>query len=213
LRLQLGPLVAGQRIGRLVILEVLPSRRKDVGQGPSRCRCDCGREVLLKSNLVRNGARSCGCWHKERITPAHPLRHGTRHSWHAMWRRCTKATERSYPRYGGRGIAVCDRWRDLEAFIADMGLRPAGLTLERINNDGPYSPENCRWATYSEQNRNKSVNREYEYGGKRQCLSAWAEEYGLEQATLYYRLVRLKWPLSEALTTPVGMKRCAPVPA
>ena len=152
----------GQRFGRLVVLS------KEV-RGPyikSRwlCQCDCGNTSLATTtDLQRGRHQSCGCLQKERATKHGALvdaRKGKRDptylSWQAMKDRCLNTKRRYYHRYGGRGITICDRWlHSFSAFLEDMGPRPTGLTLERINNDGNYEPSNCRWATQHEQTLNQ----------------------------------------------------------
>lgn len=117
----------------------------------------------------------------------------------AMKRRCQEPTDPAYPRYGGRGIKVCERWQSFESFYADMGERPPGTSLDRIDNDGPYSPENCRWASIKEQNRNTRHLRILELNGERRCLTEWAERLGISRATLSDRICR-GWPVAEALS-------------
>ena len=113
-------------------------------------------------------------------------------SWANMVQRCTNPAHHRYHRYGGRGIRVCERWRlSYEAFIADMGDPPVGTTLDRKDNDGDYEPGNCRWATQIEQHRNTSRNRFIEFGGKRMCISAWAEHLGVSKDVLRSRLSRM----------------------
>ena len=124
----------------------------------------------------------------------------TRSSWQAMMMRCYHPSSHKYPRYGGRGISVCDRWHDFDRFLEDMGPRPAGCTLDRVNNDGDYCPENCRWADAIIQNRNRSDNRLISFRGRTQCLTAWAEEIGLNRTTLRKR-IDMGWPIEKALTT------------
>jgi hypothetical protein len=117
-------------------------------------------------------------------------------SWHKMIWRCANVA-----RYRDRGVSVCDRWHDFQAFTADMGPRPAGTSLERINNDGNYEPANCRWATTSEQSRNKRNNRFVTFNGKTQCLADWAKETGISYPLLRYRLLR-GWAVERLFTPP-----------
>jgi hypothetical protein len=114
-------------------------------------------------------------------------------AWRAMVNRCHREKDKDYADYGGRGVVVCDRWRGdrgFANFLKDMGPWLPGLTLERIDVNGPYSPENCRWATWKEQHRNRRDNKLLTYNGKTQCLSAWAEETGVNKTTIRVRLLR-----------------------
>lgn len=119
-------------------------------------------------------------------------------AWQQMLRRCTVPTHPSYARYGGRGIVVCERWLVVENFIADVGKRPEGHELDRRDNDGPYSPENCRWVTRKVNDRNRSSNHFVEWSGERLTVVEWAERLGLGVDTLAWRLKR--WPLEKAMT-------------
>lgn len=131
------------------------------------------------------------------------------YAWRDIRLRCTSSTHKNFPRYGGRGIYVCNRWLDSYSnFLADMGGRPSPLhSIDRINNDGPYSPENCRWATRAEQTRNRSSNRLMTLNGRTQCIVQWAEELGIKANTLNSRIV-MGWSDEKTLTTPVKVKRC-----
>jgi hypothetical protein len=126
-------------------------------------------------------------------------------SWRGMKTRCLNTRDHMYPKYGGRGIGICDRWRDsFEAFLADMGPKPTPRhSIERIDNNGNYEPSNCRWATNTEQSRNRRNTRHITHEGETMCISAWAYKAGISVQTLHTRL-RNGMPISAALTHPLG---------
>ncbi len=127
--------------------------------------------------------------------------------WRMMRRRCSDPKRPDYARYGGRGISVCERWASFDAFMADMGPRPTNAhQLERVNNDGPYSPANCCWVTRSEQARNTRANRFIEVQGERLCVEEWAARLGVDQSAIFHRL-RRGWPEADAVTRPKGSRR------
>lgn len=126
-------------------------------------------------------------------------------AWRNMRQRCTVPTHKLWHRYGGRGVTVCDRWlTSFENFLADMGPRPDGGSLDRIDNDGNYEPGNCRWATSHVQARNRGSNAVYEIDGVKKCLVDWAKHFGINQSTLRDRVVCCGIPIEEAVQIPVG---------
>lgn len=131
--------------------------------------------------------------------------YGTRtyQSWRGMIERCTSKKHKNYDRYGGRGITFCERWREYQNFVDDMGERPDGKNLDRINNDGPYCKENCRWATQAEQVSNTSRNIFLCFDGRTLTVKQWSIETGIKYATLLHRVGRLGWTAEEAISTPV----------
>lgn len=130
----------------------------------------------------------------------------TYRAWTAMRARCENRSDKRFARYGGRGITVCDRWADYTNFLQDMGIRPPGKTLDRIDNDGIYEPGNCRWATQEEQRRNTSRNRNYEYQGRTMCLTDWADELGLSKNTIRSRIDDQGMSFEQAISTPLREK-------
>lgn len=117
-------------------------------------------------------------------------------SWLSMKSRCFSKKDPAYERYGGRGIIVCDRWLGpygFQNFYADMGKRPEGMSLDRINNDGPYSPSNCKWSTWKEQNRNRRSNANIAWHGETHTLKEWSEILGLSYGMLVMRHSKYKW--------------------
>ena len=179
---------------------------------------DCGKTRTIgyvPMTLIRRGkqgmsCRACACGKQGRsgrplLDPlAISLRGSKFHeTWSRIWTRCTNPNADNWAYYGGRGIRVCDRWKSFEAFVADMyPSYEEGLTIERNDSDGPYSPENCRWATMAEQVVNRRSNRRVTFQGRTQTISQWAAELGLDYFTLRKRLNR-GWPVERALTAPV----------
>lgn len=202
--------LAGRRFGRLTVVAHHKEKYKELKWV---CKCDCGGEIkALAINLLGGRTKSCGCLRREHaeITAERNRRNATHRrlpkevykSWRAMHDRCLNPNHIHYDKYGGRGIKICDRWlNSFEAFRDDMGPRPPGTSLERIDNDGDYEPGNCRWATQVEQSRNTSRVRVLEAFGRKQCLAAWAEEFNLSKDTIARRL-RRGWPLEEILNGP-----------
>lgn len=199
--------LAGQVFGRLTVQGRSGTKN---GRAAWLCECQCGNTVEVVSHALTSGhTTSCGCWRDERNRST-PLAHGhsrratkvstTYKSWQNMLARCNNPNVRSFKDYGGRGITICAGWYCFENFLADMGERPAGMTLERIDNAGNYEPGNCRWASRSEQNRNTRTNSIVVFQGRRITQAEFAAEIGISQSTVSYRL-RNGWTPEQVATT------------
>lgn len=179
----------GDRFGRLVVLELIKDRKNP----KARCICDCGKEATPQRGSLRNGrAQSCGCLAAEKLRSA-STKHGLSkthiyRNWHNMIRRCTDPRDKAYPNYGGRGIAVHPDWLNFEQFVTDMGPRPPGCTLERKDNNGPYSKDNCKWGTWFEQSTNKRMSKRwFIHGIEYPSAKAAGQAIGVDGSTVYYR--------------------------
>lgn len=203
------PDLKGDRYGLLTVLSFCG---KTTGKRPEKlwmCQCECGNTIKVRQNNLRSGhTKSCGCHMRKRITEVNK-KHGMKNTseyiaWQNMKGRCLNPRDKGYARYGGRGISVCNRWlNSFENFYLDMGAKPSPAhTLERIDFNKDYCPENCKWATYREQNRNYSRNVYIEYNGRTMCLKDWADEVGIANSLLRYR-IRAGWPIDQALFRPV----------
>lgn len=150
--------LTGQRFGRLTVFKFYEINNDRCATW--ECSCDCGAKVIVNGTHLRNGnTRSCGCLQSD-ISASRLLVHGMKgtreyNSWRSMMKRCNNPNDKAYNHYGGRGISVCERWRKFENFYADMGGRPDGYSLDRINNNGNYEPSNCQWSTQKEQANNR----------------------------------------------------------
>ncbi len=154
--------LSGMRFGRLLALT--PNGRDSARNILWLARCDCGSETTARATVLLSGhTRSCGCLqadvtakrNSDSATHGQAGKTGAWRSWSAMRTRCLNPNSDAFDRYGGAGITICERWHSFANFFADMGARPHGLTLERKDNAKGYDPDNCRWATRAEQNRNK----------------------------------------------------------
>lgn len=205
--------ITGKKFGRLTVLE-------HAGQSEGRqsmwlCRCDCGQERIVRGRNLRTGhTLSCGCHNREAVSKMLVKRnttHGksrsrTYRSWAKMKERCNNSQCKDYDNYGGRGITVCHRWEEsFEQFLADMGECPAGMSIDRIDNDNGYSPGNCRWASKKAQNNNTRANHFLEYNGQKKTISEWAEITGINAHTIHTRL-RDGWSVEKALSTPARVR-------
>ncbi len=157
------------------------------------CRCSCGAEKIVYEKCLLNGdSSSCGCFAIERRTKHGCAVEGQKSReygiYYAMLQRCHNTNHSSYPQYGGAGISVCERWREsFENFLADMGVCPEKQTIERIDGKQGYGPNNCKWATYGEQARNKSTNIIVDVHGEKMCITDWAKKIGMAVPTIMYR--------------------------
>ena len=194
--------LTGQKFGRWTVLAF-----HSIAYDHSRwlCRCECGIVQPVRGTLLKGGG-SKGCRRCGATRHGHG-KSGERspeyQSWGSMLTRCQNARAPDYDRYGGRGIAVCERWLTFDNFLADMGPRPSPKhTLDRINNNGNYEPSNCRWATSKEQARNRRDNRILTLNSTTMCCADWANEIGMSKTILCYRL-KHGWSIERSLTTPV----------
>lgn len=191
--------IQGFRFGSLTVLQLGEKQRQHNGAW-WLCLCDCGTQKNLpSSDLVNGKINSCGCEHAKRIGKAsetHGMSKGrTYRIWMAMRNRCN----RIHQDYSCRGITYDQRWDSFENFLADMGEAPDGMSIDRINNDGNYCKENCRWATREQQANNTRANIFIEWNGIRQTRSQWEKEFGMKPTTLRSRL-RNGWSMERAMT-------------
>lgn len=186
----------GQRFGRLTVMERMPNNAKH--QAVWRCRCDCGNEVVVASGHLRSGhTQSCGCLCREKAAE-YQYRHGMKGTklfsvFHTMKDRCYNPNSKKYKDYGARGIRICDEWLNSSALFFEWAKENGyqeGLSIDRIDVNGNYEPSNCRWVDAKFQANNKRYNHLYEYNGKIQTISQWADELGLPYATIKCRIKR-----------------------
>ena len=187
---------AGERVGHLTALEPT-DKRSNIGKVIWKLKCDCGN--IIYRAFSPNMRKSCGCdLHGKSKSRIYKI-------WCSMKARCENPNDKAYKNYGGRGIKVCPQWSGKNGFINfynDMGDKPPRLSIDRIDNNGNYSPENCRWATKKEQQNNTRTNRMITINGVTKTIHQWCEERGMKYETVRRRIDTYHWPIQDAIFTP-----------
>lgn len=196
--------LSGKKFGRLLLLH--PTKQTKQGHWIWLCQCDCGNQKeITGSNIVYGRTTSCGCVQRERASTANK-EHGLTGTtecriWQAIKNRTSNRNGQDFDDYGGRGITVCERWSNsFQAFLDDMGERPDGMSLDRINNDLGYFKENCRWATKIEQMNNTRGNHRETFNGETRTIAEWSRATGIKQSKISRRL-RRGWTIQRTLET------------
>lgn len=205
--------LAGQRFGRLV-----PLRKTDMrlfGRVVWECQCDCGNIAYVHTGHLKSGhTRSCGCLRKD-FAVEHFTTHGGSGTrlvgiWYEMRKRCRDSKCKHFKHYGGKGIKVCDEWQNSFEAFRDWALANGyadNLTIDRIDVNGDYCPENCRWATREVQSNNTGANHYLTHNGETHTLSEWAKITGIKYSTLRSRINLYGWDAEKALTVPANIRR------
>lgn len=199
----------GARFGRLTVIE----RCGYVGSFVQwLCRCECGDTHKASSrSLIASKVKSCGCFRRDFTTAKNTI-HGMIKApefriWATMRQRCSNPNSKKYKNYGARGIRVCKRWNYFPNFLKDMGAKPSPKhSIERIDNDGNYCPQNCRWATALEQGINKTNNVFLTAGGETRCISEWSRLLGISSGMIRHR-IRRGWSHEDALSKPARITK------
>ena len=206
--------LTGYRFGKLTVIERMGKSKQ--GHILWLCKCDCGETTTSFAHRLKSGKKkSCGCLYKEERWTTHYKHGGTNERLYRVWTdmhtRCNNPNDKAYKNYGARGISICEEWNNYETFriwAIKNGYQPnskSGVTtLDRIDVNGNYCPENCRWVSYKEQNNNRRNNFLLTYNGKTQTAMQWSEELGIKYSTLYARIKTYKWPVQKAFEYSVG---------
>ncbi len=200
--------ITGKKFGRLFVIGFshISKRRASYWY----VKCDCGTKKITQGSHLKNGrTKSCGCLHRQitsKIMREIMFKHGMKETpiyrvWTDMKQRCLNPNRPKYKNYGGRGIKVCDRWLNFENFYKDMGEKPKNKSLDRIENNGDYTPENCKWSTQKQQCNNRQDNVVLSYKGDIFSVAEWGEKLKMNSKKLYKRIYR-GWSVERTLETP-----------
>ena len=200
--------LTNQKFGKLTALERVSNKKYKVAW---KCRCDCGNEtIVLTTNLCSKRILSCGCLKLEKLI-TRSTTHNQRHTklyevWKTMKQRCSNPNNIGYHNYGGRGIKVCDEWKNSYQVFYEWSMNNGykeGLSIDRINNNGNYEPSNCRWADKFTQCNNTRQNKYIEINGVSKTIAQWSKDYNIPANVVRGRYYTRKWDIIKALTTPV----------
>lgn len=204
--------ITGQRFGRLTVFSFVEKRITNNSRGYFwDCKCDCGKtKIINSSSLIRGAAKSCGCLKREALSKAMISRNTTHgqsiitseyRCWQSMKTRCFNKNSKNYKHYGGRGITVCERWLKFKNFFEDMRRKTTKThSLERVDNNGIYCKENCKWATKEEQINNRRSTHNITINGVTKPIKTWCAEKDLNYDRVRQRIYKLKWSAEKALT-------------
>lgn len=205
------PIQIGDRFGRLTVVAFVGVNRHRKREW--LCKCECGNMVnVTTGHLLSGHSTSCGCTRLQNSIKAIKIantKHGMKKTkeycaWAEMKQRCYNSNNAKYKNYGARGIKVCERWlHSFENFYADMGEMPNGCSIDRIDVNGNYSPENCRWVDQKTQQNNRRNNTKITFNGVTETLRYWSEKTGIDTRTLYHRLHGMKWSAEKTIMTPL----------
>ncbi len=200
--------LTGKRFSRWTVIHRSKNNRHN--QPTWLCRCVCGVEKIVTGGILSSGqSKSCGC-HKKDVQRQRMLERNTSHGlsktktykiWSGIQTRCLNPNSSGYPKYGAKGVTICERWNDYENFLADMGECPDGMSIDRINNDLGYSPENCRWVDMKTQQNNRTNNNVITINGETKTFSQWADISPVSRNTIRNR-INSGWCESDAIMTP-----------
>lgn len=200
-----------QRFGRLLVIRESDNKNRTAWE----CLCDCGNTVVVTTTGLRNkGTKSCGCLRAEIAEQTHTIHGGSRKSgrnrlyiiWSSMRERCFNPNHQAYSNYGGRGITICNEWEDFAEFrrwAISNGYDESqtSQTIDRVDVNQSYCPQNCRWISRSEQANNKRNNRYITYRGESRTIAEWSELFGIPYSLLYKRIVTRGWDAVRAIET------------
>ena len=199
--------LSGKRFGRLIAIERVEDYVLPCGQKHTQwlCKCDCGRYKKITALSLKSGhCSSCGCYGLEKRTKHGQYKSRLYRIYINMKKRCYDKNNKRYNDYGGRGITICEEWKNnflsFYSLANESGYNDS-LTIDRIDNNLSYSQLNCRWATTKEQSNNKRTSKKIKYNGKEQTVALWSEELHIDKSTLYHRL-RRGWTVERAFETP-----------
>ena len=201
--------ITGKKYNMLTVIEKIDNNPKGVIMW--KCLCDCGNETIVRGGNLKSGmVKSCGCLrHKSKTVTHGKSKTKLYHIWNGMKNRCYNKNSKSYKNYGGRGISICSDWLSFESFSkwANENGYSDGLTIERIDNDGNYCPDNCTWITKGEQAQNRRMCRKITYNGKTQTLMQWCHELNVDYSLVHNRINKLNWDFEKAIFTPCNVEK------